>query len=140
MNKGLNLVTSKYISYLTNGIGWLLYGILSIFKNPIFTIASCIVLLICVIWSIISLVISTEPEDEMSKYNLMKAKAATTDRLKLILCIILLFITVAKISIKSIPFINDHITVGIALVIPLLLGVTEIMTGLLFVKYEKDGE
>jgi hypothetical protein len=70
----------------------------------------------------------------------MKAKAATTYRLKLILCIILLFITVAKISIKFIPFINDHITVGIALVIPLLLGVTEIMTGLLFVKYEKDGE
>ena len=140
MKKEMNLVTSICFAYVFNGLGWLAYTLLSIFDNPVCSIIASLVLFICIVMSITSRFFSTEDDDEMSEYNLMKAKATTMDWLKIIICVILLLFMVLGLLHTFIPAIKENIKISLALITPLLLGITDISIGLLFVKYEKDGE
>lgn len=140
MKKELNLVTSKCLTYVVNGIGWLAYAFLSVFDNPVCSILASTVLLICVIMSIKSRSFATESDDEMSEYNLMKAKATTVDWLKIIICAILLLLAVVGLLHEFFPVVKENFSISLGLVVPLILGITEIAIGFLFVKYEKDGE
>ena len=140
MKKELNLVTSKCITYVVNGVGWLVYAFLSIFDNPVCSILASVALFICVIISIKSRCYATELDDEMSEYNLMKAKATTMDLLKIIICVILLLLAIVGLLREIFPVINETFKISLGLIVPLILGITEIAIGFLFVKYEKDGE
>ena len=140
MKKELNLVTSKCLTYVVNGVGWLVYAFLSIFNNPVCSILASVTLIICVIISIKSRSYATEHDDEMSEYNLMKAKATTMDWLKIIICVILLLLTIMGLLHEIFPIIKETFNISLGLIVPLMLGITEIAIGFLFVKYEKDGE
>lgn len=140
MKKEISLVVSKCITHLVNGVGWLMYGVLSIFDNSICSLIASVFLLGCIILNITVPFSSNENDDEMSKHNMMKAKATTMDLLKIIICIILLIITIIGLVHEFFPSVNDNIHISLGMIVPLMLGITEIMIGFLFVKYEKDGE
>lgn len=140
MKKEFNLVTSKCLAYVVNGVGWLVYAFLLIFDNPVCLILASVALLICVTISIKSRRYATESDDEMSKYNLMKAKATTMDWLKIIMCVILLLFAIVGLLHEFFPVIKETFNISLGLLVPLILGITEIAIGFLFVKYEKDGE
>lgn len=140
MKKEFNLVTSKCLAYVVNGVGWLVYAFLLIFDNPVCLILASVALLICVTISIKSRRYATESDDEMSKYNLMKAKATTMDWLKIIMCVILLLFVIVGLLHEFFPVIKETFHISLGLLVPLILGITEIAIGFLFVKYEKDGE
>lgn len=140
MKNKLSLVTSKCITYVANGVGWVAYACLSVFDNLVCSVFAIAALLICIIITIKSHSFSAEPDDEMSEYNLMKAKAATMDWLRIIICLVLVLIAVAALLQTAFPAINENINLSFGLVVPLILGITDIATGLFFVKYEKDGE
>ena len=140
MKKKMNLVTSRCVTYLTKGLGWLMYTVVSIFDNPICSLIASLILLACVIVSITSIFSTNEPDDEMSRYNLMKAKADTLDRLNVIFALILAVVSAIALLHRYIPVVSETINVNLMLIIPLTLGITDTVTGLLFVKYEKDGE
>ncbi len=140
MKKKFDLVTSKCIYYGVNGIGWILYAILSIFDNSLCAILASMTLLCCIILSILGLVSSKEPDDEMSKYNMMRAKATAMDWLKIIACIGLVIIALLAVLHKFIPTINATTNISLGLIIPLLFGITELVICILFAKYEKAGE
>lgn len=108
--------------------------------NPVCSILASTVLLICVIMSIKSRSYAKEPDDEMSEYNLMKAKATTMDWLKIIICVILLLLAIVGLLHEFFPVIKENLNISLGLIVPLILGITEIAIGFLFVKYEKDGE
>ena len=139
MNKELGLVESKCLLYIGNGIAWLLFGIFSIFDNAICDIMGSICLF-CGCSAIIISNSSKEKDDEMSKHNLLKAKAVAMDLLKIIICFVLLISGVLGILHIFLPEMKDSVKVGLSTTIPMILGIAEIMTGCLFLKYERDGE
>ena len=136
MKNKISLSTSKCIAYIANGIGWLLFCILSMFDNQICSLIASVVLVICVVMSITSCRFTNEVEDEMSEYNLMKAQAATMYWLKTIICVILLLFALIKLF----NFDGINYKADLSFVISMVFATTEILTGILFVKYEKDGE
>ena len=76
----------------------------------------------------------------MSSYNLSNAKATAIEWLKIIICSVLLLLSVTELLNEFISPDNIKINIDLRLIASLILSVTEIMIGLLFVKYEKDGE
>ena len=140
MKKEMNLTTNRFVIYLAKGIGWLLYTFLLLWNNPICSILASFLLLICLILSISFALYPTEPDDEMSKHHLTKAKSKTLDALGLIFATLLVVFSAIALLHKFIPAVNEIINVKIDLIIPLTIGITDVMVGLLFWKYEKDGE
>ena len=139
MKKKLGLIESKCLLYIGNGIAWLMFGVLSIFDNVVCEIIATICLL-CGITSIILGMSSKEKDDEMSKHNMMKAKATAMDFLKIIICFVLVFNALQGLVHSFFPTVKETISIVIRTVIPMILGIAEIMIGWLFIKYERDGE
>ena len=139
--KKISLIKSKSFYYFLDGTGWLLYAFLSFFDNSVISIISSVVLVICLIISTYMLFISDEPEDEMSRYNLMKSKAKTLDFTRIIICALFLLASLMLLIFNKLNLKFDNISISIyRFVVFALLGVTQIITGSLFIKYEKDGE
>lgn len=139
MNKKIGLIESRILVYIGNGSAWLAYGVLSLFDNIVCGILSTVFLL----FGITSLLLgmsSKEKDDEMSKHNLLKAKAHTMDLLKIIILAILVINSVLALLHTIIPSLNENIFVSIKTVVPMIIGASEIMTGSLFLKYERDGD
>ena len=139
MTKKIGLIESKILLYIGNGSAWLLFGIFSIFDNAICDIMGSICLF-CGCSSIIISNSSKEKDDEMSKHNMMKAKATAMDLLKIIIAFVLVIDAVIGVLHIFFSEIGDSVKVGLSTTIPMILGITEIMTGCLFLKYERDGE
>ena len=140
MKTELSLIKSKCLTYVLAGIGWLFYGVLSIFDNLVCSLLASVVLLVCVSMSIKSQNVACEPDDEMSEYDLIKAKAHTMDWLQKIMCIVFLLFSIVGILHEFLPDIQAKLNISLKIIISAILGITEISIGLLFVKYEKDGE
>lgn len=136
MKKEMSLIKSKCIQYIGNGIGWFAFGIFSMYDSTVFIVLSIVSLVICCASSFSVLMTTHEEEDEMSEYNMIKAKAKTMDWLKTISLGALLFVTLIGALNKAV----DNINVNLGAVIPFIFGAMEIMIGIFFVKYEKDGE
>ena len=136
MKKKLNLVKNKWLTYAASGIGWSVYAFLSLFDNLLCSLLSCIVLLICVAVSIKGPDLHKE-SDEMSKYNLLKAKASTLDYLEMIICAAFLIIAVVGLLHEFFPIIQENFKVSLAFIVPLIFGTVKIMIGLFLHKYEK---
>lgn len=139
MSKKIGLIESKILVYIGNGSAWLAYGVLSLFDNMVCVILSTVFLL-CGLASLLLGMSSKEKDDEMSNHNLLKAKARTMDNLKIIVLVILMFISVIGLLHMIFPLINENIFVSLKTVVSTIIGVSEIMIGVLFLKYERDGE
>ena len=139
MNKKIGLIESKILVYIVNGSAWLAYGVLSLFDNIVCVILSTVFLL-CGIVSLLLGMSSQEKDDGMSKHNLLKAKATTMDWLKIIILVVLMINSVLGLLHTIFPSLNESLFVSIKTVVPMIIGVSEIMTGSLFLKYERDGE
>lgn len=139
MNKKIGLIESRILTYIGNGSAWLAYGVLSLFDNIVCVILSTVFLL-CGIVSLILGMSSQEKDDEMSKHNLLKAKATTMDWLKIIILVVLMLNSVLGLLHTIFPSLNEAVFVSIKTVVPMIIGVSEIMTGSLFLKYERDGD
>lgn len=139
MNKKIGLIESKTLLYVGNGTAWLAYGVFSLFDNTVCKILS-IVFLLCGITSLILGMTSREKDDEMSKHNLLKAKATTMDLTKISILFVLMINTVLGLLHTFFPSLNETIFVSIKTVVPMIIGILEIVTGVLFLKYERDGE
>lgn len=140
MSKEISLVKSKFVTYFVNGIGWLAYAVLSLFNNKICSLMASVILLICVVLSFWGLHASNEEDDEMSLQSMYKAKALTIDWFKPVLCLIMLLLIVLELLSRFFPVIDYNIEVRATLIVPIIMGVIDVLVGLLFVKYEKDGE
>lgn len=140
IKKNFNLATSKCITYLVNGIGWLMFGLLSVIDNTVCSLLSAIFLFLCIALSTINPFRSKDSDDEMSDHHMIKAKSLTLDFLKIIILSILLILAILGVMHEFIPVIAENVNISLTLIISLILGITEIMTGLFFVKFEKDGE
>lgn len=133
------MVESKILVYIGNGSAWLAYGVLSLFDNIVCVILSTVFLL-CGFASLLLGMSSKEKDDEMSNHNLLKAKANTMDYLKIIVLVILMFISVIGLLHMIFPSINENVFVSLKTVVSMIIGISEIMIGVLFLKYERDGE
>lgn len=140
MKKEISLVKGRVISYLMNGIGWLLYGIFSMHENEICSVIAVGVLTICILMKTKNEIMIKQSDDEMSMYNLMRAKAITMDFLRVIVLGTLMIVAVIKLFEEIFPSINGNISASVVLFVPLILGITDIMIGLFFLKFERDGE
>ena len=139
MAKKIGLIESKILLYIGNGSAWLAYGVLSFFDNIVCTVLSTAFLL-CGIASLLLGMSSQEKDDEMSKHNMMKAKATAMDLLKIIICLVLVFNAMLGLLHIFFPTFKETISIGLRTVIPMILGIAEIMVGWFFIKYERDGE
>lgn len=131
MIKKIGLIESKISIYIGNGSAWTMFGVLSLFDNIVCTSLS-IFFLLCGIVALILGMLSKEADDEMSIHNLMMAKSTTMDCFRIII--------LAVLTIASIFALFNVNLLSIKTVIPVVYGVSEIMIGALFLKYERDGE
>ena len=139
MNKKIGLIESRILVYIGNGSAWLAYGVLSLFDNIVCEILASIFLLLGIVSTLMGMS-SKEKDDEMSKYNMMKAKATAMDLLKIIICLVLVFDALLGVLYIFSTTVKETISIGLRTVIPMIIGITEIMVGWLFIKYERDGE
>lgn len=139
MSKKLGLIESKCLQYIGNGVAWLMFGLVSAFDNFVCDILA-IVCLLCGITAIIFSFLSKEKDDEMSKHNMMKAKSRAMDLLKIIICVVIFVNGMIGTLHTFIPAIKESISVNLRIIIPIILGIVEIMIGYLFLKYEREGE
>lgn len=140
MKKEISLVASKCITYVANGIGWLAFVVLSMVDNLVCSTLAAAILLICVVFSMKGRRATKEADDEMSEYNLIRAKATAMEWFRKIICIILLIFAIGGLLHELFPISIENINVSLGILVPITLGLTEITIGLLFVKYEKAGE
>lgn len=139
MSRKISLIESRILMYIGNGIAWFVYGVLSFFNNVVCDILSAVFLVVGIIVLILGMS-SKEKDDEMSRHNLLKAKANTMDLLKIIILIVLSISSAIGIMRTLFPSLNEIVFLSIKTVVPLIIGGSEIMTGSLFLKYERDGD
>ena len=135
----MGLIESRILVYIGNGSAWLAYGVLSLFDNIMCEILASLFLSLGIV-SILMGMSSKEKDDEMSEYNMMKAKAVAMDLLKIIILLVLVFDSIIGLLHSIFPSLNETIFISIKAVLPMIIGVLEIMVGCLFLKYQKDGE
>ena len=136
----INLLKSTYWSYFISGFGWLFYGIFSAFDNIVLNYLGAVFFLIGVVAGMKIQKLSYEKEDEMSQHNMMKAKAATLDFLRIAVCIVLIILMVFSVLSRTFPGIKEIVELNITLVLALIFAVIQFSVGIYYMKYEKDGE
>ncbi|MBQ7573871.1 MAG: hypothetical protein IJT23_06390 [Clostridia bacterium] len=140
MKKGLSLVTSTFLTYVINGVGWLIFAVAQMMDVSILSLCIAILPPICIIMSAKAERSSKESSDEMSQHNLMRAKTMCVDSFRLIASAILVVLVFMSLLHTLVPAFKGSIEVDLIVIIPLLLGIAQIVIGILFAKYEKDGE
>ena len=133
MKRKIGLIESKILVYIGNGSSWLAYGVLSLFDNVVCSILS-VVFLLCGISSLCLGMSSKEKDDEMSNYNLLKAKANAMDYFKIIVLVVLILVSGIGLLAMIFPSINETIYINIKTVVSMIIGISEIMIGALFLK------
>lgn len=123
-NKEPMSLSKKYnIRYTIDGLAWLLYAVVNLIPGdgiPL-KIVCIILLLIAVICSVVSLVAKSGTEDEMSDLHINKAKAMTLDYT------ISVFLIFGVISIFL-----GRLEIDIRKLYPFVIGVVQLLTGVLF--------
>lgn len=115
----IRLITNYMIRYFINGGAWLCFAVLNLFddNNKVLGVISAIFLFIAAGCSFASLVIKSEPEDEMGQKHIYGAKAITLDYLLAVIMIIgIISILGVNISFNKVyPFIIavSHVVVGV---------------------------
>ncbi len=137
--KSLSVVEQMNMFYLYSGIAWIVSGIFGIFDGTIFTLIECIAFLTLIITYILTMHAKKENQDELSIKNYHKARSHALTYMHIIYMSLICILQLANMFFQT-----KSMTIEInKLLIPLFfisLGIEYIMIGLLFRKYEKDGE
>ena len=126
MNKKEPMSLSEHynLRYTLNGFVWLIYAIINLLPNNIVTKVLCIVALImAIITSCIALFVKADADDEMSILHISKAKAMTLD-----------------ITVSLFLIIGVGSVVNIAKLYPFVIGVVQLLTGILFWLEERTSD
>lgn len=132
MSKKEAMSLSKHynLRYTLNGFVWLIYAVINLLPNNIVTKVLCIVALImAIVTSCISLFVKADADDEMSILHISKAKAMTLD------------ITVSLFLIIGVgSVVLGNMVVNIAKLYPFVIGVVQLLTGILFWLEERTSD
>ena len=132
MSKKEAMSLSKHynLRYTLNGVVWLIYAVINLLPNNIVTKVLCIVALImAIVTSCISLFVKADADDEMSILHISKAKAMTLD------------ITVSLFLIIGVgSVVLGNMVVNIAKLYPFVIGVVQLLTGILFWLEERTSD
>lgn len=119
-------VTQKYtLRYIINGCLWLLYSIFNLIPSKPIEILGTVLLLISTVCSLYVVLGKQEADDEMSIKHINLAKSMCLD---ILICSIMVAGIVS--CFVSIPFYKTY---------GFLIAASHIISGLLFLKYEKEG-
>ncbi len=131
-NKEPMSLSKKYnIRYTIDGLAWLLYAVVNLIPGdgiPL-KIVCIILLLIAVICSVVSLVAKSDTEDEMSDLHINKAKAMTLD-----------YTISALLILGIISIFLGHLEIDIRKLYPFVIGVVQLLTGVLFWLEERTSD
>ena len=131
-NKEPMSLSKKYnIRYTIDGLAWLLYAVVNLIPGdgiPL-KVVCIILLLIAVICSVVSLVAKSDTEDEMSDLHINKAKAMTLD-----------YTISAFLIFGIISIFLGHLEIDIRKLYPFVIGVVQLLTGVLFWLEERTSD
>ena len=127
MNKKETLsITQKYtIQYVINGCLWLLYSISNLISLKPVKIIGAVILFISAFCSFYTLLAKQESDDEMSIQHILSAKSMS---LEILLCSMMI-VGILSVFI-SFPFFKAY---------GFFVSASQILPGLLFLKFEKEG-
>lgn len=119
-------VTQKYtIRYIINGCLWLLYSISNLVPFKPIRIIGSVLLFVSAICSFYTLLVRQESDDEMSIQHIWAAKSMS---LEILLC-----------SMMTVGIISGFISFPFYKAYGFFVAASQILPGLLFLKYEKEG-
>lgn len=119
-------VTQKYtLRYIINGCLWLIYSFFNLIPSKPIEILGTVLLLISTVCSFYVVLGKQESDDEMSIQHINLAKSLCLD---ILICSIMVAGIVSNFV--SIPFYQTY---------GFLIAASHIISGLLFLKYEKEG-
>lgn len=143
MKKGIRLISQRKVQFLGAGISYLAYVTLSLFPYQLCAALAGIILLCSVSLTLFCNSKTTEPDDEMSRLHLLKAKATAQDLTQMIILLLficLLFLSLFDVSLSPLHQITFSEIPFWALLIPFFYGINNLLTGIFFVRYERAGE
>lgn len=139
-NKTLSVISQMNMLYLYSGAAWILGGIFMLFDEAIlFTVLECIAMLVIVVTHIFVMRAKKESQDELSIRNYDKARSHA-----LTYTHIVAFLIIIALQIVGTFFSDDTFNIDVkGLLVPCFfigIGIEYIITGILFRKYERDGD
>lgn len=139
-NKPLSVISQMNMLYLYSGAAWILGGIFMLLNDSIlFTILECIAMLVIVVSHIFVMRAKKESQDELSIRNYDKARSHALTYMHIVV-----FLMVIALQIIGTFFYDNPISIDVkGLLIPCFfigIGIEYIITGILFRKYERDGD
>ena len=117
------------------GCLWIAYAAIGLFDNLVCDILSAAALAGGVIILVILMRIDLEEDDEMSHHNYIQAKAKTTDVMHIVFCICSIFSAVIVVLLNKLGIENNA---WISNSFFLLMGIQNLVTGLIFRKLEAE--
>lgn len=134
--KELNITNQIRIRYAMHGIAWMIAGVFRFFDNTFCRGISILAFAISVVLLMKVVLANRELEDEMAEFNLYKAKAATMDSLRILVCVVLIFIVVLT------SFGLDVLSINVKdIIVPILfivMGIENLLVGLFFNHFDKE--
>lgn len=135
--KELSVTKQIRIRYAMHGIAWMVTGLFKFFDNIPCRCISIIALIISVFLLVKFLFADREMEDEMAEQNLYKAKAATLDILKIIVCVALIIMTAIDF-VFEIELLSANLKNIIVPILFIIMGIENLLIGVIFNHYDKE--
>lgn len=136
MKKELSLVQETLLLNTLYGIFWIIYGVLQMFDHVVVNFIASVFLFVPMLMRIIYIRKNgLGMSDEMSERNMMKAKSETLEILTFMAILLFVFREIFGF-VATLPYIQFSIVSACAFVV----GIKEVLVGILFAKYEKEGE
>lgn len=133
----LNIGSQVFWGKIIPGILWVGAGITGMFKSISFQILHMIFLIVVVLMALRLMKAKCEKEDEMAKHNLIVAKAKTRDIMHIVFCAASIF-TALGFGLLQIADIEISFPRIVARSFFILMGIQDIITGIIFRKLEAE--
>ena len=136
--KSLSVLNQMNMLYLYSGFAWIVGGICMLFEGILPTILEIFAMLVIIITHIFVMKAKKEEQDELSIKNYDKARSHAMTYMHIVCFVIIIALQLIG------TFLTDNLGIDVkGLLVPcffLGIGIEYIITGLLFRKYERDGE
>jgi uncharacterized membrane protein len=130
MKGEISLRKKSLISKGFFGLTWICIGVIRIFQsNIILDLISIVIIILGIVAQLISYFVKTQKEDEMSDNNEYKSKSTVYE-----LLVIIISLCIGVSTVKGIW------TINLGIIIPILLGMVNLLEFILFNYYEKIGD
>lgn len=137
-NKSLSVLNQMNMLYLYSGFAWIVGGVCMLFEGILPTILEIFAMLVIIITHIFVMKAKKEEQDELSIKNYDKARSHAMTYMHIACFVIIIALQLIG------TFLSDDLSIDVkGLLVPcffLGIGIEYIITGLLFRKYERDGE